>query len=341
MLGVFVTNREGKDYYNRLIGLDTEVRFARSELFRGQVIGTRTSYPDSIPVWFDQPEAEFDGFGYDLFYIHETSSLDWHAVYRNIDRNYRSDLGWRPMVGFRYSEAGWGYTWYRPSDHWYHQMNFGMGYEYEDQHTGELIHKGVSAWYNYDGRSQSEIDLHGFYGKLRYRGQTFNGRWVDFNAGFWPTGSLVLVLSGDFGETIDYDNVRQGRQVTLEPYVEYKWGRHLELELSHTYQKMNVDEGHLYTANISRLRAVYQFNVRSFLRAILQHTDYWKDPDLYYDEVNAEEQYLTSQILFSYKVNPQTVLFIGYSDFHLGDQDVSLTQVDRTVFVKIGYAWVP
>jgi hypothetical protein len=341
MLGVFVTDREGKNYYNRLIGLDTEIRFTDTELFRGQVIATRTSYPDSIPAWFDQPAGEFDGFGYDLFYIHETSGLDWYAVYRNVDRNYRSDLGWRPMVGFRYSEAGCGYTWYRPSDHWYHQMNFGMGYEYEDQHTGELVHKGASAWYNYDGRCQSEINLYGFYGKIRYRGETFDGRWVDFDAGFWPTGSLFLWIEGDFGRTIDYDNVRQGRQMTLSPYAEYKWGRHLEIELSHTYRKFNVDQGHLFTANISRVRAIYQFNVRCFLRAIVQYKDYWKDPGLYLYYIDKEQQHLTSQVLFSYKVNPQTVLFIGYSDYHEGDDDVSLTQMDRTVFAKIGYAWVP
>jgi len=73
----------------------------------------------------------------------------------------------------------------------------------------------------------------------------------------------------------------------------------------------------------------------------VQYRDYWRDPDLYCFEVSEKEQCLTSQVLFSYKVNPQTVLFIGYSDFHEGDQDVSIAQMDRTVFAKIGYAWVP
>lgn len=39
-------------------------------------------------------------------------------------------------------------------------------------------------------------------------------------------------------------------------------------------------------------------------------------------------------------MNPQTVVFVGYSDNRLGLGDVSLTQTDRTLFVKLGYAWL-
>ena len=55
-----------------------------------------------------------------------------------------------------------------------------------------------------------------------------------------------------------------------------------------------------------------------------------------------------SQILFSYKINPQTVFFLGYSDNYrnrdytddLGRCDDSLYQTNRTIFTKIGYAWM-
>jgi hypothetical protein len=50
---------------------------------------------------------------------------------------------------------------------------------------------------------------------------------------------------------------------------------------------------------------------------------------------------LFTQRLFSYKINPQTVLFIGYGDNYLGNRDYSLSQSDRAFFVKLGYAWVP
>jgi hypothetical protein len=46
-----------------------------------------------------------------------------------------------------------------------------------------------------------------------------------------------------------------------------------------------------------------------------------------------------TQLLLSYKVNPRTVFFLGYTDTREGvDPDV-LVQQDRTVFAKVGYAW--
>ena len=34
------------------------------------------------------------------------------------------------------------------------------------------------------------------------------------------------------------------------------------------------------------------------------------------------------------------MLFLGYSDNQLGLQGIDLTRTDRTLFFKIGYAWL-
>ena len=63
------------------------------------------------------------------------------------------------------------------------------------------------------------------------------------------------------------------------------------------------------------------------------------DPD---DAVDANTRDMGRQLLFSYKINPQTVFFLGYSDNHYDDDDLNtLEQTDRTLFMKIGYAWTP
>jgi hypothetical protein len=339
-LGMFVTDREGDDYYNRLVGLDGDFRITQRENLQFQVIGTQTSYPDAVAEEFDQPMGDFEGFAYDVFYLHSSRGLDWYGVYRNIDPDIRADLGYRPQVNYEYTEAGWGYTWYNDSDHWWNMLNFGSGYEYEiEQATGDLLGKCFSFWFDYNGPLQSFAHLRGFYGTQAYEGLEFEHQTITGEAGFTPSGSLFLLLWGNGGKVIDYANTRQGRQFTIQPLAEYKLGRHLELQLDHTFQRMNVDEGRLYTANITRGRAVYQFNKRAFLRTILQYVYYDRNVALYIDEEDPETRYLMSQVLFSYKVNPQTMLFVGYSDFHLGDQDHDLTQTDRTIFAKIGYAW--
>jgi hypothetical protein len=50
---------------------------------------------------------------------------------------------------------------------------------------------------------------------------------------------------------------------------------------------------------------------------------------------------VASQVLYSYKVNPQTVLYLGYSDNSLEDDRIGdLSRTNRTLFAKFSYAWL-
>jgi len=61
---------------------------------------------------------------------------------------------------------------------------------------------------------------------------------------------------------------------------------------------------------------------------------------MYSYPVDANSRGLFTQLLFSYKINPQTVLFLGYSDNSLGARGIDLVRADRTFVLKIGYALV-
>ena len=74
----------------------------------------------------------------------------------------------------------------------------------------------------------------------------------------------------------------------------------------------------------------------------MQHQEIERNQAMYIDEVDAKTRDVGRQLLYSYKLNPQTVFFLGYSDSHLNDDDLdTLTTTDRTYFMKIGYAWTP
>ena len=75
------------------------------------------------------------------------------------------------------------------------------------------------------------------------------------------------------------------------------------------------------------------------MRAILQYTDISRDTDLYTFITPDRTRRLFSQYLLWFKLNPQTVLFLGYSDNSANATAVDVTQTDRTFFVKLGYAW--
>lgn len=88
-------------------------------------------------------------------------------------------------------------------------------------------------------------------------------------------------------------------------------------------------------------RLLYHLNVRTFVRAIVQWQHVDRDPTRYAVPVPAVSRSVLTQFLFSYKLDPQTVAFLGYSDTSLGTDAVDLTRQSRTFFVKLGYALRP
>jgi hypothetical protein len=157
--------------------------------------------------------------------------------------------------------------------------------------------------------------------------------------GILPTDDLQLYLLTLIGDRIDYANTRLGQRIRINPWLNYNLGKHLRISIDHAFERMTVQDARLFTANISQLTAVYQFNVRAFFRSILQYVHYDYNPSNYTFDIDSEYQGFFTQLLFSYKINARTVLFLGYSDNYLGSQDFNLTQADRTFFVKLGYAW--
>jgi hypothetical protein len=173
-----------------------------------------------------------------------------------------------------------------------------------------------------------------------YNGVEFDQKLFHVCGGLRPVPEMNVHLSTNFGDRVDYSNTRAGDYLTLGAYVDYNVSRHLFADFGQSFERLDVSGGRLYTAYVSELSLVYHFNVRTFLRVILQYADTQLNPALYTFEVPPEDDHLFSQILFSYKVNPRTVFYLGYTDDYYGDHEVKLTQANRTFFTKLGYAWV-
>jgi hypothetical protein len=146
-------------------------------------------------------------------------------------------------------------------------------------------------------------------------------------------------LTGQFGDSVDYQNARKADDLILTLGTELGIGRHINVNFSHILERLSLHGKEIYTANLPQLRLIYNFSVRAYIRAIFQYLDVRRNQALYVFPVPASTGTFFTQFLFSYKLNPRTVLFLGYSDNYLGMQGLDLTQTDRTFFVKVGYAW--
>jgi hypothetical protein len=168
----------------------------------------------------------------------------------------------------------------------------------------------------------------------------FDANTVVLKAALQPNADSRFQCLLRAGDRVDYANAQQGRRFHLNPSFWYRAGRHLRLEGAHIYERMKVDAGHLYTANVSELSSAWQFNARSFLRAIVQFVDYDLVSDNNVDGRSPTTPHRVSQLLYSYKLNPRTVFFVGYSDNSYDPTGDGLVRADHTLFAKIGYAWV-
>ncbi len=82
-----------------------------------------------------------------------------------------------------------------------------------------------------------------------------------------------------------------------------------------------------------------------FLRLITQFNRVDFDDNPGFGALPTKNEDWFNQFLFSYKLDPRTVLFVGYADNRANQLDpldpLDMIRTDRTFFAKIGYAWVP
>jgi hypothetical protein len=261
---------------------------------------------------------------------------------QRVSRGYRADSGFMSQVGTKSAEGGA----YRAihSDgkrKWFTRLGFGAYGDYAESTEGGKPSGDLDFPIEYEGPKQLSIEYNPSQNWEYYAGTTYYNVRHNFGMSVRPSGSVSLSVNGSAGGAVDFSNARKATQRRFNPEIELKLGRPLSATVSHSFQRLNVAGGRLFTANLTELRAVYYFSSRMFVRAIAQYTNVDRDPSLYLVPVAPNTKRLFSQLLFSYKLNAQTVALLGYADNARGDRDLDVTRTDRTFFVKVGYAWLP
>ena len=345
VIGLIATDRRGGDYWNRCGGIDGRIQFLDSDRIEFQVMASQTEYPDDVAAEHEQRSGAFDGTSYDVEYNHASANYQWWLAYREIDDGFRSDLGYRTQTGFMQARTGVTRILRGGPGQWFSSLSGGGGYVHVAEPGGGfpggsdgLLDSFADFWLNYNGPARSYVNVYGRLGRQGYADDEYRKNIVSASAGYWPTPDLSVGLRGAYGDQIDYSGGRNGTISVIEPVLNVRKGR-LDLALAHELERLSVDEGTLYTANVTYLRGVYQFTRRAALRTVVQYMDVEFDTELA-GRQSEQEEHLAGQVLFSYKVNPQTVLYMGYSDFRYGDDAADLTLSDTTFFVKLGYALI-
>ncbi len=342
-VGALLTSRTGDDYHNTVGGFDLRWKINDQHSVRAQYLRSDTEYPLDIATEFDQPLDSFDGHAAHAGYDYD--SRNWFAFLRHVEQSagFRADAGFVPRVDISQQVVGLGRIWHGDEDNWFSQIRLSGDWDIAHDDQGRLLEREVEAYLNVSGPMQSHFEIGALNRDTLANDVLFEETKLSAFAEFQPRGGLLLGVWSRVGDQVDFDNTRLGDEVRIDPFVRWNVNRHLLLRYDGVFVKLDTKDGaRIFDAAVHDVRLTWQFSMRSFLRLTTQFQDIERNQASYTDTVDSRSRDVGRQLLYSYKINPQTVFFLGYSDSLIDDDNLSgLTTTDRTWFMKIGYAWTP
>jgi hypothetical protein len=342
-IGGLVTARDGDDYHNYVGSIDARWKISDQHSVEFQHLQSDTEYPLLTAIEFEQPLESFSGQATHVSYQYKSRNWYGDAGFSSIDSEFRADSGFVSQVGGERSVISFGRLFYGTEDTWWNRIRTQLNYHQTDSEDGELVDRDTTFRFSVQGPMQSWVSVALQGGEERDAGILYDLRRVRVSFDFQPTRGVSLSLFTIIGDQIDYDNGRLGKQKYFEPNVTWNMTRNLLLRLKAVITTLDTQDGEkIFDAVLADTRLTWQFNLRSFLRLTVQYQDVERNQDVYVEPIDASEKDVGRQLLYSYKLNPQTVFFLGYSDQYADNDSLSgLTVSDRTWFMKIGYAWTP
>lgn len=340
-IGVLVTDRRGGDYRNSVVSIDASLRPTDSDTITIQSMHSDSDYPTMVQNRYAQ-ESSISDSSHVIEYQHNDRSWDWRIGYYDWGEDFRADLGFINRVDFKHIVATVGHTWRWDGDGFFSRIRFAADYDRTEDQSGLQIEEETEFFLNMNGPMQSY--LNGLFGgsETYWNGQYFDEQFNMINIGFSPTPNLTLSTLIRYEDVVDFANTRLGYSERWGPRIRYRFGRHLLLDLRHQFQDFESNGDQLFTANLTDIRATYQFDARSFIRLTVQYEDRERNQSNYNFPVDSRSRDLGTQLLYSYRVNAATRFFIGYSDTGFEDDIYnSLEYTNRTFFAKFSYAWQP
>jgi len=338
-IGLLYTGRTADDYYNHVAGVDGFLRLSRTKELRFQYLHSETDYSDTTSSAFGQPSGDFGGDAFMASFNHLGRNWVYGLSYNDRNPTFRADYGFVPRVDIRSASTQiTRLIWGKRGD-WFTRITASAFGNVTYDHDGNLTDSTIALQTGYFGPLQSVVQATYYREKERFLQEAYDKDQLSFYTEIKPAGGIKFNLTGWFGDVIDYSNARKASALNLIPSAEVILGRNININFQHDFQRFTLRGDEIFEANLSQLKLVYNFNLRMFVRGIVQYLNVARTPELYINPVSRKTQTVFTQILFSYKLNPQTVLFLGYSDNYFGETGIDITQTDRTFFIKLGYAW--
>lgn len=333
-VGAVLTDRElDGGGHNRVIGPDGQWRPNSIDSFTAQLLVSDTTNPDRpdlSPAWNGE---HFRSHAFTGYYTRDHRNYDLYAGVSDIGDGFRADLGFIPQVGYRELTLGSGLRFYPDGNvrFWRPSVVVSQQRDRDGQKIYQLVSLGVNGFgvknlqFGALFRPKEQI-LVGH----QLLEQTYGTLFLQYD----PSRRFPrITLDSRFGQSIDFANEQVGDGVYIALTATVRPVDRLDLQLTANREWLDASGIRVFTADVQRVRAQYSFSAKSLVRVIAQYVNNEFPGDVH------DGSFLGS-VLYSYKLNWQTVLFVGYGDDRLLTETNELVKTSRSVFFKVSYAWL-
>jgi len=341
--------------HNRVFGPDFQWKPNDTETVTGQFLFSESLTPNRPDLATEWDGRKMSSFGSDLWWSHSTPKLDLFSEFKDYGDGFRADQGFVPQVGYRANYGEAGYT-IHPKGFFSRERTFAMA-EYDSEQDGSMLYRLRGIGFGADGKFRSFTQLKFFNESFRNDGKVLTRNQLNYTFQFSVSRLIPQVsFQGWVGQDIDFFNNRLGHGALINFSAQLRPTSRLTVTTTDIVQWLDEttpsgDKGRLFTAQIERVRAQYMFSPKMFVRAVVQNQRTSSNPLIYGVDMPLREGTLSSQILFAYKVNWQSVLYLGYGDIRDVNEEVNNTDPanrvykrnfllsNRQVFFKMSYAF--
>ncbi len=326
-VGGFVTDRERADGFNRVAGVDGQIRLAPPSLLSFYAFGSTTR--DGSPADTRRGHAVTVNYSY--------QTRDWMVglLAQDIGRGFETETGYLTRNGLTRLKAGLGPVFHFDSGFLLRLVPLVHTAYLRDARSG-LAETANSLDVRLLLKGSSSLSLGGKISSEIYQSRRFETSGLRASGTLQFTSRLSLTLAAQTGAKIRYvESPYQGFGSDAALALEYKPLDKLHFNASLTYsdffeRRSRVRE---FDYAITRGRVTYQINRYLFLRAIVEYNSFRDD--------------LMTDFLASFTYIPGTVIHVGYGSLYekLEWADGEYRGADRFLesrrgfFFKASYLW--
>ncbi len=326
-LGGLVAARERPDEYNRLGGIDGELRLGESSTISFHALGSRTRPPGSGEV--------LAGHALGMNFQYGTRELALGFSAKDISEDFIAEMGYVTRTGVMLVSGSVTPRFY-PESELLRRISVGLS-------SAQTLDRPSSLWETYNAVAVSFlvggttiVQPRYIYSTEIFLGERFRTGGVDLQLRSQVTKELLFQASARRGTAIFYGlDPFQGRSISAFASVTYQPWEDLALDLSSQYSDFEraSDSERIYEVIIGRSKLTYQVNRYLFFRGTLEYNTY--------------RRRLLTDALVSFTYIPGTVFHAGYGSLYERIRwendtvvpDERFLETQRGVFVKASYLW--